>query len=106
MIVDLAVWVDPRQDLNLLRMARMSALAELLRDAGIGIAHHQMDVFLFEASSGRYLGRLCNFSRCPRGKPECAVPGCGGTLFVRQIEGFHLWPDGLGDDKSVVLFER
>ena len=76
------------------------------RAVWIGIAHHQVDVFLFEVSSGRCLGRLCNFNRCPRGKPECAVPGCGGTPFVRQIEGLHLWPDALGDDKSVVLFER
>ena len=35
----------------------------------------------------RYLGRLCDFNACPKGKAECRVPGCGEVTLLRQHEG-------------------
>ena len=104
--VDLAVWLDAPFDLRVLRGARAQALLDLHRETGIGVAHHQVDVFLFDAASDCYLGRLCNFNCCPKGKPECAAPGCGAAPFLRQIEGFRLKPEALAPDKSIVLYER
>lgn len=104
--VDLAVWVrDPRQ-LASLRKALGRAVNTLFSEIEIGVAHHQVDVFLLEPETDRYLGRLCAFGTCPKGKPECQVPGCGSVPFLRQLEGFVLEPQALDPARSVVLFDR
>src|SRR5207247_2013948 len=79
-------------------------LNALLNEAGIGVAHHQVDVFLFEPGSDRYLGRLCHFGTCPKGKPECRVPGCGAAPFLRQHEDFVFDPRSLEPARCAVLF--
>jgi len=104
--VDLAVWVSDTGDLTALQMARSHALNTLLDDAVIGVAHHQVDVFLLDPGSDRYLGRLCHFGRCPKGKPECRVPGCGSALFLRQHERFVFDPRSLDPARSTLLFDR
>ena len=104
--VDLAVWVGEVDDLKALQKARARALNELIDETGFGVAHHQVDVFLLEPGSDRYLGRLCHFGQCPKGKPECLVPGCGKALFLRQHEGFVLDPRALEPEGSEVLFDR
>ncbi len=104
--IDLAVWLDDLADLRRLGMARSRALNQLLAETDIGVAHHQVDVFLFEPRTDRYLGRLCIFNQCPKGKRECLVPGCGETRFLRQIEGFEFRPDALSPERSMVLLER
>jgi len=104
--VDLAVWLDDLTDLPRLRFARSRSLNELHAETGIGVAHRQVDVFLIEPGTDRYLGRLCTFNKCPKGKPECRVPGCGATRFLRRLEGFALRPDALLPERIVALFER
>ena len=64
--VDLAVWVSGMGRLKALQKARSRALNDLLADRNIGVAHHQVDVFLLEPGTDRYLGRLCRFGQCPR----------------------------------------
>jgi len=103
--VDLAVWVSEVSDLKALQKARGRALNDLLIDLDMGVAHHQVDVFLFEPRTGRYLGRLCHFGVCPKDKPECRVAGCGAALFLRQLDGFVFDPRSLENGK-VVLFDR
>ncbi len=63
-----------------------------------------MEVFLLDPGSDRYLGRLCDFNACPKGKPACSLPGCGASAFLRQHEGFRFYDDAL--DGAVVLFDR
>jgi hypothetical protein len=104
--VDLAVWLDELANLRRLGIARSRSLNEFHAETGIGVAHHQVDVFLIEPGTDRYLGRLCAFNKCPKGKPECRVPGCGATLFLRRIAGFALRPDALLTERIVALFER
>jgi len=104
--VDLAVWVGDMSDLEALQRARARALNDLLEDADLGVAHHRVDVFLLEPASDRYLGRLCSFGVCPKGKPECRVPGCGRALFLRQHEGFAFDPRALDPEATRVLFDR
>ncbi len=104
--VDLAAWLDGAVDLRELKKACTRALIDLLRESNIGVAHHQVDTFLFDHASGRHLGRLCHYNACPKGKPACAVPGCGATPFLQQIEGFALQTDALSAERATTLFER
>jgi len=104
--VDLAVWVTDTTQLESLRKALGRAVNALFAESGIGVAHHQVDVFLLEPGTDRYLGRLCHFGTCPKGKPECLVPGCGGSLFLRRHEGFSFDVRCLDAARSVVLFDR
>lgn len=104
--VDLAVWLDDLGCLRALQKASARALNALLQEESIGVAHHQVDVFLFEPGTDRYLGRLCRFSSCPREKLECRVPGCGATLFLRQHEDFHLDPRSLDPGRQIRLLDR
>jgi predicted nucleotidyltransferase len=104
--VDLAVWVDHTDNLKGLQKARSQALAKLFAERSIGVAHHQVDVFLLEPGSDRYLGRLCSFGSCPKGKRECDVEGCGRSPFLKQHEDFVFYSDALAEDKVVRLYVR
>ncbi|MGO8750165.1 MAG: hypothetical protein ACLQNE_29820 [Thermoguttaceae bacterium] len=104
--VDLAVWVSDLEDLKSLQRARARALNALFQERDIGVAHHQVDMFLFEPGSDRYLGRLCPFGQCPKGRQECLVPGCGQKPYLQQHLDFAFQPESLGPDKSVLLFAR
>jgi hypothetical protein len=104
--VDLAVWLGALDCLRALQRARSRALNELLSRESIGVAHHQVEIFLMEPGSDRYLGRLCCFGRCPSDKPDCAVPGCGAGRFLKQHQGFVLRPESLGPGRSVLLQPR
>jgi hypothetical protein len=104
--VDLAVWLSRTDRLHDLGRARSQAVSRLHARTGSGVAHHQLDVFLLACEDGRYLGRLCCFAICPKQKPECLVPGCGATPFLRQHEGFRLFSDALAGGNACVLFDR
>jgi hypothetical protein len=104
--VDIAIRIDRIDNLAALNRARTQAVANLLRETGIGVAHHQVDIFLFGDSWDNYLGRLCTYGQCPKDKVDCLTPGCGRALFLKQHEGFVLWPDALAADRGVPLYER
>lgn len=104
--LDLAVWLARLGDLDGLRRAKERALRDHFARTGAGVASHQVDVFVLEPGTDRYLGRLCQFNRCPKGKPECLVPGCGAAAFLRQHEGFRWQPQALAGDRAVRLFDR
>jgi hypothetical protein len=103
---DLAVWLTDLTILKSLQRTRSQALNDLFAEHEIGVAHHQVDVFLIAPETDAYLGRLCNFGVCPKGKPECLVEDCGTVKFLRQIEGFTFHPDALSSAKAITLFER
>ena len=103
--LDLAVWLDALDHLDALRRRRDLALRQMVESgATFGIVGHQVDTFLFEPGTDRYLGRLCSFNKCPKGKRDCLVPGCGAVPFNKQIDGFQPRRDLLAG--AVVLFER
>lgn len=105
--LDLALWVDDLTSLGALRRAKAAALRkEHEQQPDFGVADHQVDVFLFEPGTDAYLGRLCNFNRCPKGRPECTVPGCGTVPFMRQFADFSLWSDILADSDNATLYTR
>lgn len=106
--VDLAVWVDDSVDLRTLKRASARALNDwqAAHPNSAGVAHHQVDVFLIEPGIDRFLGNLCHYGQCPKGKPECAVPGCGARPFVQLREGFSLDPEALRAKHNATLFDR
>jgi predicted nucleotidyltransferase len=59
--IDLAVWVDDLSCLRALQRARSQGVNNLLREHQIGVAHHQVDVFIMEPGSDRYLSRFLDY---------------------------------------------
>ena len=104
--VDLVVWLFSLEDLNGLRRMKDSALRELFRQTGNGTSSHEVDTFLLEPGTNRYLGRLCQFNTCPKGKPACHVPNCGDRRFLQQHPRFRWRPGTLEETRSVRLFDR
>jgi hypothetical protein len=104
--VDLAVWLTHLRDLDGLRRTKDRALRALQAASGGGVASHQVDVFVLEPGTDRYLGRLCRFNRCPKGMTECLVSGCGVTRFLQQHQDFRWRPESLAADRVVQLFDR
>jgi predicted nucleotidyltransferase len=104
--VDLAVWLDGAADLNQLRVLCGRALSRLWDENEMGVAHHQVDVFLPDVTD-KYLGRLCRFNQCPKHKPECRVDGCGNVPFLQQHEDFVFnSAESLDPARIQVLYER
>ena len=90
-------------------MRRAGALA--LRKAfetgvGVSVVDNQLDVFLFEPVSDRYLGRLCRYNQCPKGKRDCLVPGCGDIPFNKRVDAFRPYADILAPAAHAMLFQR
>jgi hypothetical protein len=73
---------------------------------GISVASHQLDVFLFAPGSDAYLGRLCSYNACPKGKPDCFVPGCGAIPFNQQFSAFSPRSDLLAGAEAAMLYRR
>jgi hypothetical protein len=105
--LDLALWIEAQHRLGQLRRAAAGALREAYEaGAGMSVAGHQLDVFLFEPGTNRYLGRLCSFNECPKGKRDCLVPGCGETPFNKRVEGFEPHADLLAPAACAMLYQR
>lgn len=105
--LDLALWIDSQHQLNPLRRAAAGALrAAWEAGTGAGIVAHQLDIFLIEPGSDRYLGRLCSFGQCPKGKRDCFVPGCGAVPFNKTVDGFRPRPDLLDSARYATLYRR
>jgi hypothetical protein len=105
--LDLALWIDSQERLGSLRRSAALALrAAFERDAGTSVVSQQLDVFLIEPGSDRYLGRLCSFNACPKGKRDCLVPGCGAIPFNKVIAEFKPRADLLEPAAYAMLYER
>jgi hypothetical protein len=105
--LDLAVWISSRHRLGTLRRARDRALREAYESGrGPGTANHQVEIFLIEPGTDRYLGRLCNFNSCPKDKPQCRVPGCGAVPFNKKVGGFVPHADLLESATYAMLYQR
>jgi hypothetical protein len=105
--VDLAVWLDSRERLGGMRLAKDRALRQAYEaGTGPGVANHQIDIFLFEPKTDRYLGRLCSYSECPKGKPACLTPGCGDIAFNKIHADFSPDANLLALARQTMLYER
>ena len=105
--LDLAVWVDDQQRLGAIRRSISQPLQRAFQSSkGISVVSHQVDVFLFEAGSRTYSGRLCRFAQCPKGKRECLAPGCGAVPYNQVLPEFKPWPDLLSGADDAMLYRR
>jgi hypothetical protein len=105
--LDLALWIDSQGRLGALRRAAALALrAAFERGVGTSVVSQQLDIFLIEPGSDRYLGRLCQFNACPKEKRECLVPGCGAIAFNKRIVEFSPRADLLEPARYAMLYER
>lgn len=105
--VDLAVWLDARDRLGAMRLAKDRALRQAFEaGTGSGVANHQIDIFLFEPESDRYLGRLCTYNECPKGKPNCLTPGCGDIAFNKIHADFKPDANIVGLARQTMLYVR
>lgn len=108
--VDLAVWVSDLARLRELKRAVSDSTNHWQAIAHTenlpGIPHHQVDVFILEPGTHRYRGNLCRFGQCPKGKPECDVPGCGAQPFLQLYDDFEFDCHAPFGEHAVVLFER
>lgn len=104
--VDLALWIGDFADLRSIKRAASRALTEWqsAHPDSRGVAHHQVDMFLLDASTSAFRGNLCHYAQCPKGKPECTVPGCGATRFVQIREAMRFKHESLA--AGTVLFDR
>ena len=105
--LDLAAWVSGTGELDGLRTAKNRAVSSFRDGLGGGVAGHQVDVLLLSSDTGKYLGHLCEFNRCPKvGKMECLVSGCGSPPFLRIVRGFRWQRETIAEDRAVRLFDR
>jgi hypothetical protein len=105
--LDLAVWLDSQDRLDRMRrILAQSLTAAFEMGMGVSMPANRVDVFLFEPGSDRYLGRLCRYSTCPKGKLDCLVPGCGTIPFNKVVEGFRPYADIVANSADTMLYER
>src|SRR5271170_2698015 len=104
--VDLAVWISRLDGLGALRRASGRAASKVLALTGSGVAHHEVEGFLLEPGTNRYLGRLCHYARCPADKRNCRAAGCGREKFLQQHDDFVFWPDAIAEGGVLRLFDR
>ena len=104
--VDLAVWVSRLDGLENLRRNRSRALSQIVAEQGHGPAVHEIEVFLLEPGTNRYLGRLCYFRLCPADKRDCLALGCGRHRFLKQHDGFAFWPTAIAEGAARQLYDR
>jgi hypothetical protein len=105
--IDLALWLDSQDRLGELRRAAVIALRDASEAGkGISVASHQIDVFLIEPGTDRYLGRLCHFNECPKGKRNCMVTGCGTIAFNKRFPDFTPHDDLLAPAEYAMLYKR
>ncbi|HEY6344781.1 MAG TPA: hypothetical protein VIY49_25065 [Bryobacteraceae bacterium] len=105
--LDLAVWLTDLSRLRNLKKAMACGLGLTQDTAYGGVAHHQVDVHVFDYASGAYRGRLCIFGKCPKpGKRECHVPGCGAQPFLQQFARYYFNPALFSAAPKVILFDR
>ncbi|AGA05293.1 hypothetical protein CN151_02975 [Sinorhizobium meliloti] len=105
--LDMALWLDTQERLAELRKACARSLRQAFdAGAGMSVPDNRVDTFLFEPGSDRYLGRLCRYNECPKGKRDCLTPGCGAVPFNQIIPGFAPRADLLAPARYAMLYKR
>jgi hypothetical protein len=105
--LDLAVWISSQHRLGDVRGACARALRRAFEaGTGISVAPNEVDTFLFEPNTDRYLGRLCRFSSCPKGKLDCLTSGCGEIPFNKKVLDFEPHADIVSAERAAMLYRR
>ncbi len=109
--IDIAIWLNSMDELPLLRRTRALTCAQYSKTHNIGFADHELDIFIMEANSEKFLGFLCYFNKCPKYsgkflKDDCSAKGCGDSPFLKQYLHFSLDPKALDKEKIIILYDQ
>jgi len=104
MDIDLAIWLSSLDNLGAIRKTMTKTVRDM-SDKAIGLCDGSVELFVFDHQSGKYLGRVCHFSKCPR-YTNCSIQGCGMPKHLKIKEDFVLYPDAVSRVNSEILFER
>jgi hypothetical protein len=105
--LDLALWLSSFDSLGKIRKKVATSLRNAYeKGVGPSVSDVEVDIFLFEPVTDRYVGRLCSYNKCPKGKIDCMVPGCGEIPFNRVFRNFKLHPDILRPAAYSTLYRR
>ncbi len=103
--VDLAVWVSGLKDLRSIRHALAMGVKNFIANGNFGVSNNEFDVFLLDATSSKYLGNLCSYARCPKGKEDCQTPACGEVRFLKLYRGFTFYPDSVNSADRIDVYD-
>lgn len=102
----LAAWKADLGDLRGLKKALQGGIS-IVHDTGYGgVAHHQVDVHVFDAATGDYRGWLSIFREYPKGKRECLARGCGDQPFLQQSDGYRFNLAQFAAEPKVILADK
>jgi len=103
--IDLAVWLSSLENIRSMRQTCNTVANEVMKKAP-GLSCNAIELFVFDAQSNQYLGRICYFSHCPKGHNDCCNKGCGHTKYLKTLDDFTFHPDALSKANSQLLFSR
>lgn len=104
--IDLAVWVSNTREIDKIRSALVTGLKKFVASGKWGVSNNEFDVFILQSGASKYIGNLCPYNTCPKGKDDCHVPGCGDTPFLKKFKDFTLFPDAITKKNRIDIFNR
>ncbi|MDR0327065.1 MAG: cupin domain-containing protein [Planctomycetaceae bacterium] len=103
--IDLAIWLSSLDNLSTIRKTMSKIVGDMMEQT-LGLSDDRVELFVFDHQSGKYLGRVCHFNRCPKGYNDCVHQRCGVPKHLKTMEGFVFHPEAISRVNSEVLFER
>ena len=103
--IDLAVWLSSLANLGAIRKTMTKTVHDMTEQVS-GLCDDSVELFVFDSQSGKYLGRICHFNKCPKGYSDCVIQGCGTPKYLKTMKDFVLYPEAMLRVNSQILFER
>ena len=102
--IDLAIWFSSLSNLGAIRKTMTKTVSDMAEQTP-GICEGSVELFVFDHQTGKHLGQVCHFSKCPR-YANCSAHGCGMPKHLKIEKDFVLYPDAISRVNSEILFER
>jgi cupin 2 domain-containing protein len=103
--IDLAIWLSSLGNLGAIRKTMTKTISDMAEQTP-GLCDGSVELFVFNHQSGKYLGRVCHFSKCPKEHNDCFIQGCGTPKHLKTMKDFVLHPEAVSRFNSEILFER
>jgi len=103
--IDLAIWLSSVDNLGTIRKTMTKTVTDMTEQT-IGLCDGAVELFVFDHLSGKYLGRVCHFNKCPKEHIDCLIQGCGTPKHLKTMRDFVFHPEAISRVNSEVLFER
>ena len=103
--IDLAIWVSSLNNLSAIRETLARTVRNMVKQE-LGLSDDRVELFVFDYRSGKYLGCVCHFNKCPKGHDDCLTHGCGTPKHLKIKKDFDLHPEAISRVNGQLLFER